>query len=303
MKDHNVYRILPGMGIIICLLLAPGTNWGQAFLRRANNNVAFIRAPFVDRMTAAAAAQVAPAGEEFSVAFPQTPRITVGRRFFGDRQGRDKFRLYVVFTAETLFMVESYESDQPKDAGRILVSSRRGLSSLASIELDGFKGKEFTQDVAGLSFKGRYFSTHKHFYIVETAKRGSYDPAMDQFLNSFSLDSNDARIPVDLAPNPDAANEEVIDPRTASSKAIILCKLPASYTDAARAHSIRGTVVLSAVLRATGDVGDIKVQAGLPEGLSEQSIEATKGIIFVPALKEGKAVSQRIMVEYNFNIF
>jgi hypothetical protein len=45
------------------------------------------------------------------------------------------------------------------------------------------------------------------------------------------------------------------------------------------------------------------VRAGLPKGLSEISIEATKAIVFVPAEKDGKPVSQKVVVEYNFNIY
>jgi hypothetical protein len=60
---------------------------------------------------------------------------------------------------------------------------------------------------------------------------------------------------------------------------------------------------LRAVLRSSGDIGDIAVVSGLPGGLTEQSIEATKAIVFVPAMKDSVPVSTRIMVEYNFNIY
>lgn len=249
--------------------------------------------------------EFSPAGEEFTAWFPAEPIMTAGKRFFGERQRDYQFHFYTIFTGDTLFMVESYEGDKPQELVRITMSSRRRISGRAGIELNGYKGTEFTQEVEGLAFKGRYFATKKHLYIVETAKRGDYDPAMDQFLNSFRLERSGESLPTIAASNvPDnGSTEEVFESRQVPTKAIILFKLPATYTDAARARSIRGTVVLQAVLRASGEVSDIQVRSGLPYGLTEQSIEATKAIVFVPAMKDNQPVSQRIIVEYSFNIF
>jgi hypothetical protein len=249
--------------------------------------------------------EFSPEGEEFTVLLPQRARITEGKRFFGDRQRDYEFRLYRVFAGNTLFTVESYEGDKPKDLARIVMSGRRALNSQASIELNGFKGNEFTHDVEGLSFKGRCFATRKHVYVVEAAKRGAYDPAMDQFLNSFSLAHKSVEATTDPAWNTPTASsaDEVFETRKVSSKAIILAKLPATYTDNARERMIRGTVVVQAVLRASGEVSDIEVRAGLPEGLTKQSIEATKAIVFVPAERDGKPISTRVLLEYNFSIY
>lgn len=242
-----------------------------------------------------------PEDEEFTVNFPAEPRMTTGKRFFGDRQNNYKFHFYTVVTKNTLFLVESYEGDRPKDLLRILMSGRRGITGVADVELNGIKGKEFSHDIEGLSFKGRYFATKKHAYVVEAAKRGAYDQSIDHFLNSFILEHH----PGGVLPLGASAtdNDEVLPARELDAKAIVLFKLPATYTDEARARKLRGTVVVDAVFRATGEVTDIRVRRGIGGGLDEQSIEATKAIAFVPALKDGKPVSQRLILEYNFNIY
>ena len=99
------------------------------------------------------------------------------------------------------------------------------------------------------------------------------------------------------------ADDEVFPAREVQVKPIILFKLPASYTDEARGRRLRGTIVLDAVLRPTGEVTDIHIRRGLGGGLDEQSIEATRAIAFVPAMKDGKPVSYRVILEYNFNIY
>src|SRR6185503_5965884 len=198
-------------------------------------------------------------------------------------------------------LVESYEGDRPKDLLKILMSGRRGITGLADVELNGVKGKEFSHDIEGLSFKGRYFATKKHAYVVEAAKRGAYDQSIDHFLNSFILEHH----PGGVLPLGASAtdNDEILPARELDAKAIILFKLPASYTDEGRARKLRGTVVVDAVFRATGEVTNIRVRRGLGGGLDEQSIEATKAVAFVPAVKDGKPVSQRLVLEYNFNIY
>lgn len=72
-------------------------------------------------------------------------------------------------------------------------------------------------------------------------------------------------------------------------------------TEAARRNNTEGTVVLQAILTKTGEVTNIKVTKGLPDGLSESAVEAARKIKFEPAIKDNRPVSQYIQLEYNFN--
>lgn len=63
---------------------------------------------------------------------------------------------------------------------------------------------------------------------------------------------------------------------------------------------IDGTVVLRAVLSASGKVTKIRVLAALPGGLTEESIKAAGKIKFEPAVKDGRFVAQHIQLEYSF---
>jgi hypothetical protein len=47
-------------------------------------------------------------------------------------------------------------------------------------------------------------------------------------------------------------------------------------------------------------VENIRVVRELPDGLTERAIEAAKKIKFVPAMKNGHAVSMWMQLEYNF---
>ena len=86
-------------------------------------------------------------------------------------------------------------------------------------------------------------------------------------------------------------------------KAVITVKPEPGFTEEARKNNVTGTVRLRAVLAASGSVQGISVVKGLPDGLTEKAIAAAKQIRFTPAEKDGRAVSQYVLLEYNFNIY
>jgi protein TonB len=88
-----------------------------------------------------------------------------------------------------------------------------------------------------------------------------------------------------------------------SQKAKILSKPEPQYTEEARKNQVMGTVVLRAVLSSSGEVTSIKAVNPLPCGLTEKAIAAAREIKFIPARKDGYAVSQWIQIEYNFNLY
>lgn len=97
--------------------------------------------------------------------------------------------------------------------------------------------------------------------------------------------------------------EGVFSSKDVDRKAMIALKPAPVYTIEARRNGVEGVVRLRAVLRASGEVTDIEVLKGLPEGLTEQAVKAARLIDFEPARKDGRAASQRVVLEYNFNIY
>jgi TonB family protein len=95
----------------------------------------------------------------------------------------------------------------------------------------------------------------------------------------------------------------VFNGREVDQRARILEKPEPAYTEAARKNEVNGTVVLSVVLTASGQVADIKVLTGLPDGLNENAIAAARLIKFTPALKDGRPVSMYMQLGYNFNLY
>ena len=84
---------------------------------------------------------------------------------------------------------------------------------------------------------------------------------------------------------------------------VITSKPRAEYTDLARANNIEGSVLLRVSLLASGDVGQIKAIRELPDGLTEQAIEAARQIEFEPKKINGRPVSIVKTFEYKFDIY
>jgi hypothetical protein len=57
------------------------------------------------------------------------------------------------------------------------------------------------------------------------------------------------------------------------------------------------------VLAASGKVINIVPLSRLADGLTEKAMLAASHIKFIPAIKEGRYVSQYVTIEYNFNIY
>ena len=101
----------------------------------------------------------------------------------------------------------------------------------------------------------------------------------------------------------DEDNNRIYSPREITQKARILLRPEPRYTESARKYQVSGTVVLRAVFSARGEVTNIRVVRKLPHGLTELSVAAARALKFVPAMKDGKPVSQYIQIEYNYNLY
>jgi TonB family protein len=86
-------------------------------------------------------------------------------------------------------------------------------------------------------------------------------------------------------------------------RARVLSKPEPQYTEDARKNQITGTVVLRVVFASSGEVVQIRAVRTLPFGLTERAIAAARQIRFEPAMRDGRAVSVSMQLEYNFNLY
>ena len=97
--------------------------------------------------------------------------------------------------------------------------------------------------------------------------------------------------------------ENSYQPPVPDSKPFILYKAQPGYTEQARQRRINGRVVLKVELRPDGFIGEVTILSGLDYGLNERALDASRAIIFVPAVKDRKFASYVVNVEQNFLVF
>jgi TonB family protein len=83
----------------------------------------------------------------------------------------------------------------------------------------------------------------------------------------------------------------------------ILEKNEPTYTESARRFGVQGKVVLRAVFAKDGQVTNINVVSKVPHGLTQNAIAAARAIRFIPAMKDGQAVSMWMELQYNFSLY
>ena len=103
-------------------------------------------------------------------------------------------------------------------------------------------------------------------------------------------------------PNPDDPDRVYSSPEV-STRARVISKPEPQYTEEARRALITGTVILRVVFSRTGQVTNIRPMQSLSGGLTEKAIAAARQIRFVPATRNGQAVSMYMQLEYNFNLY
>lgn len=92
-------------------------------------------------------------------------------------------------------------------------------------------------------------------------------------------------------------------PRPATAGLKILSKPRANYTNSARQNNTQGTVSLRVIFLENGEIGNVSVVNGLPDGLTEQAIAAAHSITFQPAQVNGMPKTVAKVVQYSFTIY
>jgi len=97
--------------------------------------------------------------------------------------------------------------------------------------------------------------------------------------------------------------EKSYQPPVVDSKPFVLFKPQPSYTEQARRRRINGHVVMRAELRPDGFIGEVSIVSGLDDGLNQRAIDATRAIVFLPAVKDRKFASYTLQIEDNFMVY
>jgi TonB family protein len=146
----------------------------------------------------------------------------------------------------------------------------------------------------------QFFATEDRLFRFAASGPAAAVPEMKEFFSSIELGPKTHGIDVSVELFRSDTGERVYWGSEVDVKPRLLKKPEPTYTKYARDNEAEGTVILQVVFSKTGHVEYIQVLQGLPFGLTQQSIKAAREIEFVPAMKDGQAVSMWIRLEYYF---
>ena len=246
-------------------------------------------------------------------------------------------RVFGRYAGGVIFFVVAYDRPRSSESfdtfAAYYLRGGWGLSPKGSVTLGGFEGRSysvvarprgrFTYELHG---EGRVFVTKKHAYLALAFSPEAGRAEVARFLDSLTLGPSPqgervaestpverlpqqpqpATTPQGVLTGPDGGDDDerlalTRDPN--ARRAIIVYRPEPNYTEEARRARVSGFVRLRVVLGAEGEVKDISVMKGLSKGLTEKAVEAARHMLFFPAVKDGRPVSQRVIVEHNFNIY
>jgi TonB family protein len=262
---------------------------------RFQNDVAWI--PFV------------PAGEDVSAMIPAPPNLLIQPNDYLLERNGEKIlahRTYGGYSGGLVYTIDSYKANRPERLlNRLLEIGGFQAMSARDLVVDGIKAKEYRRDPTRFYSRVICLLTKQHVYFLTVATREENHPFIDRFLSSFRLRRPQDKETADsFAPeNSDIKPDEVFEIKDVTNKALIAWREIPGYTEQARQHQLRGTVSLEGVFAANGYVTNVKVTKEMKDGMTEKAIEYTRSIRFFPAEKDGKPVAQRMVLEYNFNLY
>lgn len=268
------------------------------------------------------------AGEEFSVEMPSMPFAFESRRNVSVTKS-EPMRTFGLYSRGVILIVTSFDNPQEQETLDRFATYHWGAGALSftrDVKLGDLAGKEY-ESAVGIRSRARVFRTTNHAYLVWAMSKTENDTRIARFLDSFTLGGKPSGVAIVEPPPPavplPSETSPVITQGPGQSgplssghaagepykltevtlKAVVVFKPAPGFTEEARRENVTGTVRLRVVLGAEGRVRGISVIRGLPEGLTEKAIDASRHILFFPAEVDGRDVSQYATLEYNFNIY
>ena len=279
--------------------------------------------------------ELSPAGESFHVSVPNQPKVEA------ENVGAVSGHRYIALTGVATYTIWSmtninYRADQDTDAyldstaeliwEGLLKSAREQLDDkdrrLARMTYvresppEGLPGREYTLTVGDVTGTTEFFVAREHIYVMLVMGKPGADWPREKFFASFrAASSSSAPSPSPTSPlektiigpgirSIDAEDyNQIFSGREVTQKVRVLEKPEPTYTESARKFGIEGTIVLRTVFSKNGEVTNLHVVSKLPHGLTQRAIEAARAIRFVPAMKDGQAVSMWMELQYNFHLY
>lgn len=245
-------------------------------------------------------------GEEFSVALPTVPAMASSAMLYPRLQKFRVERHLKTLLDDVVYTVDVFENQDTNESLEDFITAQTAnsgieLASGRDLSINGVRGREYTSREKTDTFQ--FFATERRLYRLAASGSLASNAAVQRFFSSITLSKpKNATEVVDGPGMPLVLDtgERIYKGKELDKKPRLISKLEPQYTEQARKNRVQGQVVLWAIFSKTGEVTNIYVVKGLPDGMTERCIESAKSIEFTPGIKDGQPVSMWMTLEYNF---
>lgn len=269
--------------------------------------------------------------EEFSVLLPERPAAHSKLRPKLASEQRppsgtdyERGRIYGAYADGIVYVIMSFDRVGKEKLDDFIEEFQKyhrpvsGMMFVRDVTRDDISGKQYRIKLSGVEGVTYFYLTRKHIYVLQAAGDDENNPAVRRFLTSFTLngkalvndiagDSGEAqsstKLVVSSSVSQPSTSDEVFSSKEVTRKAIVVMRPEPQYRDQARMSNATGKIVIRAVLSSSGQVDGIKIVESMPNGMTEGAVEALRNLKFIPAIKDGKFVSQYVQVEYHFGSY
>lgn len=265
-------------------------------------------------------------GEAFTALLPELPTAIITQRparfILSSEAERYRGTLYSAYSDGVVYLIYSFprRSEPIKQFADEFVNRYPRWQKVVSsheVNINGVSGQRYLIEFTEVDGVLDFYVTSKRAYILHVVGGDESNPSIKRFLESFTIGKTDGTdkasdsAAIEIKPDSNKSSQvddsqdsgPVYTAREVIRKAVIVIKPEPHYSEEARAYRVSGTVVLKAVLSSSGKVTGIEAKMSLPRGLTEKSFEAARQMKFIPAMKDGKFVSQSVQLEYNFSVY
>ena len=240
----------------------------------------------------------------FSVLLQSRPMMSITRVSRKDGTERTKRSLKAIVNG-VVYSIEVSENLKPaQPLEEFIAESKESLQydpvTERSLTVNGFPGKEYSSQTETSTTLMQFFATEDHLFRFAATGPPGATLAINEFFSSIKFGPAPNAVDVSAGFFRSDTGERVFSGRDVEVKPRLRTKPEPTYTRKALDNKVQGTVILNVVFSKTGRVEYIQVFQGLPDGLTEECIKAAQKIEFVPAMKDGKAVSMWMQLEYYF---
>lgn len=249
--------------------------------------------------------------QEFSILLPGEPTgIIKGHYNLGiDGVPIREERVVSSLYARTAYLVKMYETGSAKELFRTYGDIfRLAKENVSDVNVNGLEGKQYREKTKAIFHRILWIATKSRVYVIEVASRDETDPNIERFFSSLTfpklgagLNTGNTIANLDALNNPDVVAPEIdhgppLSESEVTHPAVIIYNPPPSF-----GHQGKNTTIkLQLLFSSSGKITDVKVVERTPGAANDQAVAAAKFIIFLPAEKDGRLVSQYGVVSYNF---